>query len=272
MIFLLLLSVGYSQLKLEIVEYRPFPDEVEILDLEPTKISWSIGNKFLLLDQNRGELFELDQFGNFFLSGSVTNDNSRYGELVWMGFSPLGIQIADRLENELIYLDFKLNPIQRIAFNHAIFPEMASIDPWGRLLIYSKTYNAIYLFENLRVDKIPFINLTNELRSNRCILDLETNEDGSLGIIDCSGFFHYFSQNGQLQESIPLDISEPEFLVPLRDDWMIFNRDGNCQSIKYNQIILTPKSSTPILDIVSLNRSLAILSNDHILIINAQNN
>ncbi len=57
MIFLLLISVGYSQLKLELVEYRPFPDEVEILDLEPTKISWSMGNKFLLLDQNKGELF-----------------------------------------------------------------------------------------------------------------------------------------------------------------------------------------------------------------------
>ena len=58
----------------------------------------------------------------------------------------MGVQIIDRFENELIQIDFRLNPIQSIHFNHAIFPELASIDPWGRLFIYSKTYNSIFLF------------------------------------------------------------------------------------------------------------------------------
>ena len=272
LIIIILFSFGYPQIKLDIIEYRPFPDEVAILNLEPTKVCWSIANTFLLLDQNKGELFEIDQFGNFTLSGSVSKDKSSYAELIWIGFSPLGIQVADRLENELIYLDFRLNPIQRIRFNHAIFPELVSIDPWGRLFIYSKTYNSIYLFENSRVDKIPFINLSNELRSDRCIIDLENNEDGSMGVLDCNGFFHLFSQNGQLQESISIDIREPEFLISLRNDWMVFNRYGDCQSIKYSQIMVLPGSSRPILDIVSSNRSLAVLSNDHILIIDVRNN
>ena len=271
-ILFIFLSFGHSQAKLNIVEYRPFPEELSILNLEPTKISWSIGNKFLLLDQNKGELFEIDQFGNFNLSGSIGKRNSRYGELIWMGVSPIGIQIADRLENELIYLDFRLNPIQRITFNHAVFPEMASIDPWGRLFIYSKTYNSIFTFENSSIDKIPFINLTKEFKYDHCILDLENNEDGNLAIIDCSGYFYNFSQNGQMQESIPLDIREPEFLVSLRNDWLVLNRNGDCQSIKFNQRMIIPASSTPVVDVISLNRSIAILSNDHILILNVQYN
>ena len=149
---------------------------------------------------------------------------------------------------------------------------MASIDPWGRLFIYSKTYNSIYLFENSRVDKTPFINLSNELRSDRCIIDLENNEDGSIGVLDCNGFIHLFSQNGQLQESISIDIRDPKFLISLRNDWMVFNRDGDFQSIKYSHIMVLPGSSRPILDIVSSNRSLAVLSNDHILIIDVRNN
>ena len=65
LLLFIFLSFGYSQTKLNIVEYRPFPEELSILNLKPTKISWSIGNNFLLLDQNKGELFEIDQFGNF---------------------------------------------------------------------------------------------------------------------------------------------------------------------------------------------------------------
>ena len=78
LIIIILFSFGYPQIKLDIVEYRPFPDEVAILDLDPTKICWSIANTFLLLDQNKGELFEIDQFGNFTLSGSVSKDNSSF--------------------------------------------------------------------------------------------------------------------------------------------------------------------------------------------------
>ena len=93
-----------------------------------------------------------------------------------------------------------------------------------------------------------------------------------MGVLDCNGFFHLFSQNGQLQESISIDIREPEFLISLRNDWMVFNRYGDCQSIKYSQIMVLPGSSRPILDIVSSNRSLAVLSNDHILIVDVRNN
>ena len=55
----LLLNNSNSQIKLSISEYRPFPDQISILEIEPTKISWSIANRFLLMDQYQKDLIEL---------------------------------------------------------------------------------------------------------------------------------------------------------------------------------------------------------------------
>ena len=98
----LLLSLLIGQSRLTIVEYRPFPDDLSILNLIPTKVNWSIANKFLLLDQDNSELFEIGPFGDINLSSGIGMQNNRYGELIWMGVSPLGIQVVDRLENEIV--------------------------------------------------------------------------------------------------------------------------------------------------------------------------
>lgn len=265
-----LLSVGIGQPRFDIAEYRPFPENLSILNLEPTQLSWSIGNKFLLLDQNNAELFELGPFSDFYFSGGMGRRNSKYGELVWMGVSPMGIQIVDRLENEIIHLDFRLNPIQTISLNQRIFPEIVALDPWGRLFIYSRTYNGIFIFERSNIDKMPFIDFSKEYLSNYCILDMTINEDGELGILSCDGILHMYSQNGKKQLSIPLVLSEPEFLVSLRDDWLVFNKSGECRSINFLNLMSIPGSSVPIQDVASMNKSVAILSKDHILILNVK--
>jgi len=58
--------------------------------------------------------------------------------------------------------------------------------------------------------------------------------------------------------------------VPLRDDWLVFNNNGDGLSILLNKVLEIPEVSIPILDIKSMNRSVAVLSKDHILILNAQ--
>ena len=58
--------------------------------------------------------------------------------------------------------------------------------------------------------------------------------------------------------------------MPLRDDWLVFNNNGAGLSILLNKLLEIPEVSIPILDIKSMNRSVAVLSKDHILILNAQ--
>ena len=63
-----------------------------------------------------------------------------------------------------------------------------------------------------------------------------------------------------------------DFLVALRDDWLLFNKSGDGFSLLSNERLTIPDVSVPIKDIKSMNKSVAILSKDHILILNAQSN
>ncbi len=259
-----------GQVNLSIVEYRPFPEKISLLDIEPTQVKWSIANRFLLLDENKRELLELGPFGDVNLAGGLGRQRSRYGELVWMGISPEGIRVVDRLENEIAHLDYRLNPVQTVALDQRIFPEMAALDPWGRLFMYTRTYNGIYIFEKSHLDKVPFISFSKEFSSTFCMKAMEINQDGELAVLGCDGIFHYFTQNGQRQASFPSTIEQAEFLVSVRRDWLIFNREGHGISVNSQAHLSIPGSSVPVIDIASMNRSIAVLSKDHILILDVK--
>ena len=130
-----------SQVSLDIVEYRPFPEKIMLLDLKPDLINWSIANQFLLLDKSRQELIGLGPFGDIIFSTSFGIRSQRYGDLIWVGNSASGIWIVDRLENQITLLDYQLNPITSDGFEPRIFPEHAAIGPWGKVYLYSNQYN-----------------------------------------------------------------------------------------------------------------------------------
>lgn len=269
-IFIFWANVGLAQVSVSIAEYRPFPEKIELLGIEPTKLGWSIANNLLLLDVNHSELIELSSFGDVTLSGGFNQRSSSFNELIWMGLSPNGIQVVDRLENKIITLDYRLNSMGESKLNRHIFPELGALDSWGRLFLYSRTYNVIFSVEQKRLIETPFIDLTKEFGKSVCLKDLEVNQDGELAFLDCDGTVHIFNRLGQVQLYYPSKIDNAEFLVPVRQRWFVFNTQGEGRSIKTNETVTIPVASLPVVDIASLNRSLAILSNDHILILDVK--
>ena len=99
---------------------------------------------------------------------------------------------------------------------------------------------------------------------------MEINQDGELAVLGCDGIFHHFSQNGQRQVSFPSTIEQAEFLVSVRRDWLIFNREGHGISVNSQAHLSIPGSSVPVMDIASMNRSIVVLSKDHILILDVK--
>ncbi|MGY8787707.1 MAG: hypothetical protein ACKVH5_05355 [Fidelibacterota bacterium] len=269
-IFIFWANVALAQVSVSIAEYRPFPEKIELLGIEPTKVGWSIANNLLLLDVNHSELIELSSFGDVTLSGGFNQRSSSFNELIWMGLSPNGIQVVDRLENKIITLDYRLNSMGESKLNRHIFPELGALDSWGRLFLYSRTYNVIFSVEQKRLIETPFIDLTKEFGKSVCLKDLEVNQDGELAFLDCDGTVHIFNRLGQVQLYYPSKIDNAEFLVPVRQRWFVFNTQGEGRSIKTNETVTIPVASLPVVDIASLNRSLAILSNDHILILDVK--
>ncbi len=178
--------------------------------------------------------------------------------------------MVDRLENEVIVLDLNLNFMHNISISHNLYPEMAQIDPWGNLFMYSNTYNGIFIFDNNIISNEPFIDFSKEFHSNYCINDFAISSDGDVAILGCDGKFNEFSQNGLKIKSIPTEIRNPLFLVSLRNDWFVFNADGECLLVSSSEKISMPKLSSEILDIASVNRSIAILTKEQILVLNVR--
>ena len=269
-ILICLANFTFAQINLSIVEYRPFPEKISLLGIKPTKVGWSIANNLLLLDTDKRELIELSSFGDVTLSSGLNQRSRSFGEITWMGVTSKGIQVVDRLGNEIVTLDFRLNPIRHIELGQRIFPELSALDSWGRLFLYSRTYNVIYSFEQNQLNGTPFIDLTREFGQAVCIKDLEVNQDGDLAFLDCNGTVHIFNRLGQVQLYYPSKIKDAEFLVPVRNRWFVFNSRGKGKTIKLNESVSIPGASLPVVDIASMNRSMAVLSIDHILILDVK--
>ena len=158
-----------------------------------------------------------------------------------------------------------------ISLEPRIFPELAVIDKYGLIYIYSSQYHSIFKFESKRLRKVPHIDLNRFSDIDFCINKLAINQDGDFGLLDCNNIVYLFSKNGAYKGSFSSEIYKPIFLVPIREHWFVFNGKGDGESVFDKSVTLhIPAISTPIVDIKNMNRSLAILSKDHISILNVK--
>ena len=52
---------------------------------------------------------------------------------IWVGVEPNGISILDRLENKIVYLDYRLNYMSEVNLEPRLYPDLAAIDKWGKM-------------------------------------------------------------------------------------------------------------------------------------------
>jgi len=266
LILLLFNNIIKSENLFHVLEYRPFPEEMRVLNFQPEEFCWSIANNFILLDKSKNEILSLDQFGNISLSSSFGLRLHSYGELVWGGISPDGIFLVDRLNNMIYLLDYRLNIISNTSLEPRFFPEMGAIDPRGRVLLYSSHYNSVFSYSEVsQIDK--FIDLNRLVNTRGCIKDMDVNEEGELALLDCNEFLHLFTKLGRLKNSIPVNLEKPQFIAFVQEKWFLFNKKGNGIDIATQEKLEIPEVTIPILDLISFNRTISILSNDHILIL-----
>jgi len=259
-----------KKLETYVKEYIPFPERIKELELVPNQFSWSMQNEFIFIDNFRDEIFLLKNNGEINLPTGAKSGNEVNSEIIWAGKSHQGIKIVDRLKNNITYMDFRLNTIKTISLNLKLYPDLVAEDPWGLLYFYSQTFGAIFLLDNLSLNIIPFVDLNKERFLSNCISDMETDKDGNLAILGCDGSFYKFSKNGLKTLSYNSILENSKFLVSINNDWLIMNNNGVGKTIRSERQIEIPNSSLPIVDIESIESSIAILTIDHILILNVK--
>ena len=259
-----------TQPALNIVDYKSFPPELEILDINPDVFEWGVAGNFLLLDKIDHQLVSIGSLNDIQLVGGFGRKTVSFSEPIWVGVAPNGILLIDRLDNKIISLDYRLIYMNEVSLEPRIYPEKAAIDKWGAIYMYSSQYHSIFLFKRGSLGQIPHIDLKRYDNIDYCISQIMINEEGDIGILGCDNSVHIFSRHGDYKSSYYPNIINAEFLVPVREEWLVFNKSGDGSSIFFNSELKIPEVSIPILDIKSMNRSVAVLSKDHILILNAQ--
>jgi len=264
------ISLIQAQPNLSVVTYQAFPPELNILNINPSSIEWGVAGSFLLLDKIDNQLVSIGSLYGMQTVGGFGRGSFSFSEPIWVGVDPHGISIIDRLENKVIQLDYRLNYMGEINLEPKLYPDLATIDQWGRILIYSSQFHSVFSLEHRLLNKIPLIDLNRFSKISFCIKQLNVNENGDIGLLDCDSNFHLFSRHGEYKNSFTSNIKSGEFLVPLRNSWFVFNTIGEGESIIKKIKLQIPNVSLPVVDVKSLNRSLAVLSKDHILILNAK--
>jgi len=264
------ISLSQAQAKLSVADYQAFPPELNILNIKPSLVEWGIAGSFLLLDKIDNQLVSMGALNGLQTVGGFGRGPFSFSEPIWVGVDPHGISIIDRLENKVIQLDYRLNYMGEINLEPRLYPDLAAIDQWGKILIYSSQFHSIFLLENRLLNKIPLIDLNRFSKIGFCVKQININENGEIGLLDCDSNFHLFSRHGEYKNSFTSNIQSGKFLVPLRNSWFVFNEKGEGESIIKKIKLKIPDVSLPVVDVKSLNRSLAVLSKDHILILNAK--
>tara|TARA_Y100000748_G_scaffold276044_1_gene252175 strand:+ start:232 stop:1074 length:843 start_codon:yes stop_codon:yes gene_type:complete len=259
-----------SQSVLNIVDYKSYPPELEILNINPDVFEWGVAGDFLLLDKVDHQLVSIGSLNELQLVGGFGRKTVSFSEPIWVGVAPNGILLIDRLDNKVISLDYRLIYMNEVKLEPRIYPELAAIDKWGTVYMYSSQYHSVFSFKQGGLRQTPHIDLKRYDNIDYCLSQIMVNEMGDIGILGCDNSIHIFSRHGEYQNSYYPSVDNTEFLVPLRGDWLVFNKAGEGMSILSNKKLEIPEVSIPIIDIKSMNRSVAVLSKDHILILNAQ--
>ena len=253
----------------KIKECIPLPKRISELGLKPTKFNWSIGNRFIFIDEVKNQIMNVNPIGNLSFPSGLS-ENSVYGEFIWAGIIPEGVGVVDRLENSINYLDVRLNTNSVLDFSQKIYPDMAAVNSSGVIHLLSQTYNSIYTVERSHFNSSPFIDFTKERLSSNCFIDMSLNDESDLFLLGCDGIAYVFSLNGKLKASMPVSINDPKHVIGIGNDWFVFNDHGIALSINKNIKYRLPQSSIPLVDVQSKNSSIAILSLNQILILDVK--
>ncbi len=266
---IILLNLIYSQISFY-EKYRIcFPELLVSQNFTADYFYETIDNSFLVIDKNLGSIYKFGLSENIINSSEYFNLSEYFGELIGILVSSSGVSIFDKNNNQIFKLDHQLNLLTVDILDLPLYPEKVVLDSWGRINIYSKRLNGIFIYEN-RIDKKQKINLNHIPSYGNCISDFEVNHNGELAILDCKGEFYVFNILGKFRFSFSSDLKNPQFIISYNSNWIVFNREGLGANLNDKSKIILPETKKTLKDIRVIDDKIALLYNSYISILYVQ--
>ncbi|MBT3495992.1 MAG: hypothetical protein HN462_02230 [Candidatus Marinimicrobia bacterium] len=261
-------SFLFGRDEITLIEYIPFPNLFDQMGFTPDKIQIGFSNQIYLLDQDSRQICRLSSNQEILFYGGFGQGEHTFFDPVWMGFFPNGLWILDRTENQLIQLDFRLNKIQTLRIQKSSSPDLASMDPSGEIYLLSNQERIVHTFDDFEMNN-AFITFNDFDNLMPCIQSMHINEAGVLGLFSsCDNTVHFFNRIGRRFQVMNVRLSEPKFLLSIREEWLLLNEKGEGLFLDSGEKIKLPGIVGTILDVTSKNRTLIILSKDQVLYLN----
>ncbi|MBL7014490.1 MAG: hypothetical protein ISR83_08720 [Candidatus Marinimicrobia bacterium] len=263
------LSILFGRDEITLIAYKPFPSIFNQMGFSPDKVQLGFSDDLYLLDKNSRQICRLDSDQNVLFYGGFGRSENAFFEPTWIGFTSDGLWVLDRTENRLGQLDYRLNKIRSIDLAYKSYPEQAAIDPFGRFFLLSHQYQIIHGTDQSDVLNSRIIEFSDYNDIMNCNSDFKINENGDLGLLTyCDGVVHIFNSIGKRIQVDKIGIEKPQFLVSIRDKWLVLNENGEGEYLFTNNRVQLPGIVGIIKDVISQNRTLIILSKDQVLYLN----
>ena len=268
-ILIILLNLIYSQISFYEKSRIYFPEQLVNQNFTADYFHKTIDNSFLVLDKNLGSIYKFDLSGKITNSYEYFNLSELFGELIGVLVNSSGVSIFDKNNNQIFKLDHQLNLLTIDILDIPLHPEKVVLDSWGRINIYSKRLNGIFIYEN-GIDKKQKINLNHIPSYGSCISDFEVNNSGELAILGCKGQFYVFNILGKFRFSSLSDLKNPQFIISYNSNWIVFNLDGLGENLNDKSKIILPETKQTLKDIKVIDNRIALLYDSYISILNVQ--
>ena len=148
--------------------------------------------QLLLLDKINHQLVSVGSLSGMQMVGGFGRKTVSFSEPIWVGVAPDGILLIDRLENKVILLDYRLTYMYDISLEPRLYPDLAAIDNWGTVYMYSSQYHSIFAFKQKSLIQNPYIDLRTFNNIDYCISQIEINQGGNIGLLGCDNSVHIF--------------------------------------------------------------------------------
>jgi len=144
-------------------------------DFTPQLIAVSSTDKIYLLDKQSRQLAVLNAANEIEYTGGFGSGRDSFFDPVDLAVNKLEVIVCDRSEQRWLRYDLQLNYFSETAIKAIdtpeIYPEILVADPWGAVLIYSRSTDLVMRSPNSFSSPQPFIDLNNQINPLLCVQD-----------------------------------------------------------------------------------------------------